>query len=120
MTIKDSIISRNIGVLGGGIYNDYSEGDMNKGARLTISGTTQITNNQATSDHGGGIMVYSINNAVTLDGPDVAVKSNKAHLPSPSELSWYQGWGVYANSGIPPTTTNGFNPATQVTDNAQN
>ena len=45
----------------------------------------------STKGYGGGI--HSSDSLVTFDGPGVAVKSNKAKLPSPSELSWYQGWG---------------------------
>jgi len=122
-TIEDSTISANTAVLGGGIYNGYSGGDMNNGAKLTLSGTTQITNNQAIDNLGsyglgGGIYDASINPSVTFDGTKVVVKSNKARQPSPSELSWYQGWGVYLNSGTP-TTTGGFDPTTQVIDNTQ-
>ena len=124
-TIKDSIISGNTANDGGAIYNSYRSGDMNDGAILTISGTTQITNNQVASDYrgyggyGGGIYAGSLNNVVTFDGPNVAVKFNKAGFPSPSELNWYQGWGVYTISGIEPIKTNGFDPETQVTDNSQ-
>ena len=108
-------ISGNIArINGGGIYNfDYS----GTGSKLFIGGTTQIINNEATSGYGGGI--YSSNPLVTFDGPGVAVKSNKAKLPSPSELSWYQGWGVYMSSDISPTKFNGFDPSTQVTDNTR-
>ena len=64
-TIRDSIISDNIGNEGGGICNSYIGGDMNNGAKLTISGTTQITNNQVTEDnrgyggYGGGTVSYT-------------------------------------------------------------
>ncbi len=88
---------------GGGIYND--------GGTLYLSDVT-ITENAA--GNGGGL--YSTNSQVTFDGSQVFVTSNKASSPSPAELNWYQGWGVWINSGIP-TTTGGFNPATQVTGN---
>jgi lysophospholipase L1-like esterase len=112
-TVTDSVISENIGNYGGGISNGNE-------IKLTISGMTQITNNQVTKDargyggYGGGI--YSDSNFVTFDGPNVAVGYNKAQFPSPSELSWYQGWGVYIGPGIEPTMTNGFTSA-QVADN---
>jgi len=106
--MKGGIVSGNSAQEGGGIFIDGP----NYG--IVMSGTSQIIDNQATSSYGGGI--YSANDKVTLDGINIAVKSNKAQLPSPSELNWYQGWGVYLNSGIP-TTINGFDPATQVNDN---
>ncbi len=93
---------------GGGVYN--------YGGNLFIGGTSQIVNNQATNYYGGGI--YTNDDSVTFDGTGVAIKNNKAKLPSPSQLSWYQGWGVYLESGIP-ITKNGFNPATQVTGNTR-
>jgi predicted outer membrane repeat protein len=96
---------------GGGIYN----WDFGPFSTLFISGTSLIINNEATTGTGGGI--YSGNSLVTFDGTQVVVKSNKARLPS-SESSWYQGWGVYLNSGTP-TTTGGFDPTTQVTDNVK-
>jgi len=83
---------------------------------LLIGGTSQVTNSKATTEYGGGI--YANGGSVTLDGTQVVVKSNKARLPSPSELSWYQGWGVYLKSGIP-TIVDGFDPATQVTGNTR-
>ena len=89
---------------GGGIFND--------GGKLNLNDVT-ITNNVASS--GGGL--YSTNSQVTLDGTQVLVTNNRARLPKPSELSWYQGWGVYINSGGAPTTSGGFNAATQVTGN---
>ncbi|OPY49748.1 MAG: hypothetical protein A4E49_03022 [Methanosaeta sp. PtaU1.Bin112] len=88
---------------GGGIYND--------GGTLYLKDVT-ITENVA--GNGGGL--YSTNSQVTFDGSQVFVTSNKASSPSPAELNWYQGWGVWINSGIP-TTAGGFNPATQVTGN---
>lgn len=92
---------------GGGIRNDGS---------LFIGGTTKISNNKATMGWGGGI--YSDTKSVIIDGTKVAINQNKAHTPSPSELSWYQGWGIYLYTGIP-TTTGGFNQATQVTGNTR-
>jgi predicted outer membrane repeat protein len=108
-TVTDSTISSNTAAYyGGGISN---------GGALSIGGTSQIINNQVTTGNGGGVLSgYVLSSSVTFDGTNVAIKSNKASLPSPSELSWYQGWGVYLNSGTP-TTINGFDPATQVTDN---
>ena len=104
-TISGSNISGNAGEYGGGIYNELFAD------KLLINGTSQITNNQAA--WGGGI--YSDIDTVTLDGTNVGIKSNKAKNP-PSESSWYQGWGVYLETGIP-TTANGFDPVTQVTGN---
>jgi hypothetical protein len=109
MVISSGTISENHADNAGGIYNIWS-------GSLFIGGTSQIITNQASLGEGGGIC--SNNNKVTLDGTGVDVKYNKAHLPSPSEFSWYQGWGLYLNSGTP-TTTNGFDPAKQVIDNTQ-
>ncbi len=88
---------------GGGIYNWDGTVHLND---------VSITGNVA--GNGGGL--FSTNSHVTFDGPQVLVTSNRASQPSPNELSWYQGWGVYINSGIP-TITGGFNPVTQVTGN---
>jgi hypothetical protein len=88
---------------GGGIFNDAGT--------LNLNDVT-ITNNAASN--GGGL--FSTNSHVKFDGTQVLVTNNRARRPSPSELSWYQGWGVYLNSGAP-TTTGGFNSATQVTGN---
>ncbi|MHB8119560.1 MAG: hypothetical protein ACYDHX_12650 [Methanothrix sp.] len=101
--IGSNIVGNSAARNGGGIYNDYGT--------LTVNGGS-ITGNIA--NIGGGIS--STNSRVTFDGTRVIVKSNKARLPSPSELSWYQGWGVYLTDGIP-TTTGGFDPTTQVTGN---
>jgi hypothetical protein len=90
---------------GGGIYNHDGT--------IYLNGVS-ITGNVAYN--GGGL--YSTNSLVTFDGTQVFVKSNKAVQPSPDQLSWYQGWGVYINSGTP-TTTGSFNPATQVTGNTR-
>jgi hypothetical protein len=107
-TIEGNEVSKiNYEDYGGGIYN---------GGKLFISGISRIEDNQATYGYGGGIYSSS-SSTVTLDGTKIAINSNKAHLPSPSELSWYQGWGMYTSSGIEPTKTNGFDPITQVTDN---
>jgi hypothetical protein len=87
---------------GGGIYNDGGTVHLND---------VSITGNVA--GYGGGL--FSTNSLVTFDGPQVLVTGNQASLPT-TESSWYRGWGVYINSGIP-TTTGGFNPVTQVTGN---
>jgi len=109
-TFVDSTISGNVAEFGngGGICNYYG---------LSIAGTTQIINNQATNGYGGGIHSWLGNK---FDGPNVAIKSNKAHLPDtlPAGAPWYQQYGVYMESRSP-TTTNGFDPATQVTDNTK-
>jgi fibronectin-binding autotransporter adhesin len=106
LTLNDVTLAGNtasgIGGYGGGIYNT--------GTLTMNSGSI----NENTATNGGGI--YSTNSQVTFDGTQVAVKSNRAHLPSPSEPSWYQGWGVYIASGTP-TTTGEFDPTTQVTGN---
>ena len=105
LTVSGSTISGNSATYGGGIFN---------GGTATICGTTQITNNQATTAYGGGI--YSGNSQIRLDGTKVFVESNKAHLPSLSGSTWYKGLGVFLATGAP-TTTNGFNPVTQVIGN---
>ncbi|MDD2754699.1 MAG: hypothetical protein PHS80_04125 [Methanothrix sp.] len=88
---------------GGGIYNN--------GGTLHLKDVS-ITENAAAN--GGGL--FSTNSHVTFDGAKVFVTANRAISPSPFESSWYQGWGVYINSGTP-TTTFGFNPTTQVKGN---
>jgi hypothetical protein len=106
-------ITGNTANYGGGIYND--DGELLPGgnyAYLNLNGGS-ITDNIA-SQYGGGI--YSTGSHITFDGTQVVVNSNKAHLPSPSELSWYQGWGVYLTTGTP-TTTGGFDSTKQVVDN---
>ena len=108
----DGTFTMNGGIISGN-YADYGGGIANSGS-LFIGGTSQIKDNQATTSYGGGI--ESDNSQVTFEGKNVAVKSNQARLPFPSELSWHQGWGVYVGSGMP-TTTGGFDPGTQVTDN---
>lgn len=79
--LKGGSISGNNAYDGAGIYNSAGT--------LFVGGTIHIISNEANS--GGGI--YSGNSQVTFDGPGVVVQSNKACLPSPSELSWHQGWG---------------------------
>jgi len=92
---------------GGGIYNN---------GKLFISGISRIEGNQATNGYGGGIFSSS-SSTLTFDGTKIAIDSNIAHLPSPLELSWYQGWGVYTRSDIEPIKINGFDPERQVTGN---
>ncbi|MHB8119455.1 MAG: right-handed parallel beta-helix repeat-containing protein [Methanothrix sp.] len=104
VTMNSGSITKNTANIGGGIYNYFGTVNLKGGS---------ITGNTANS-RGGAI--YSSNSRVTFDGTQVVVKSNKAGLPSPPELSWYKGWGVYLSSGIP-TITGGFHPATQVTGN---
>jgi hypothetical protein len=96
------LLTQNSAGNGGGIYND--------GGTVHLSDVS-ITGNVA--GYGGGL--FSTNSQVTFDGPQVLVTANRASQPS-SELNWYQGWGVYVNSGIP-TTIGGFNPGSQVTGN---
>ncbi len=103
LTLNDVILTDNSATNGGGIYNWDGTVNLNK---------VSITKNVAVN--GGGL--YSTNSQVTFDGTQVFVTSNNAFQPSPDELSWYQGWGVYLNSGTP-TTTGGFDPDTQVTGN---
>jgi len=107
-TMNGGTISGNSAKEGGGIRNWFGE--------LWVGGTSQIGDNQATSGYGGGISSNG-NVVVTLDGTGVAVKSNLAHLPDPlpADAPWYKQYGVYMD-GIP-ITTNGFDPATQVTGN---
>jgi parallel beta-helix repeat protein len=103
-TILDSTISGNTGY-GGGILN---------WGTLFVGGTTQIINNQGTGSGG----IYSAG-LITFDGTQVAVKNNKASLPDtiPIGTPWYKQYGVYYYGPGIPTTTGGFNPATQVTGN---
>jgi hypothetical protein len=96
------LLTQNSAGNGGGIYNDGGTVNLND---------VSITGNVA--GIGGGL--FSTNSLVTFNGPQVLVTNNRASQPS-SESSWYHGWGVYINSGIP-TTTGGFNPVTQVTGN---
>jgi predicted outer membrane repeat protein len=106
-TLTDSKLSNNIATKNaGGFYNS---------AHLaTIGGTTQITNNQAKTGYGGGI--YADGGSVILSGINVGIKNNTAHLPS-SQSSWKKGWGVF-NWSETIGTTDGFDPATQITANA--
>jgi hypothetical protein len=103
-------ITRNIANNGGGICNFYGTVNLKEGS---------ITGNTA-NNLGGGIYSGGICNSDTLnlkiDGTQVVVKFNKAGRPSHSELSWYEGWGIYLNTGTP-TITSAFDPTTQVTDN---
>lgn len=103
-----SISSNKANNNGGGIYN-------NNYGTISIGGTTQITGNEAATGYGGGI--YSSSSVITFNGTGVAVKSNKAKLPTPDTLpdAWYQGYGVY--STYAPKETGGFDPETQVIDN---
>jgi predicted outer membrane repeat protein len=98
-------IAGNVASDGGGIYSSGTI-TMNSGS---------INGNIANNGAGGG--VYSSSCAhIAFDGVQLAIKSNKAGLPSPSELCWYQGWGVYLEDGTP-AVTGDFDPATQVTGN---
>ncbi|MDQ1261781.1 MAG: hypothetical protein QG575_962 [Euryarchaeota archaeon] len=106
VTMNSGSITGNTAKSGGGIYNYFGTVNLKGGS---------ITGNTA-STKGGGI--YSCNSRVTFDGTQVVVNSNRAGLPSPTELSWYKGWGVYLNLGTP-TVTGGFDPATQVTGNTR-
>ena len=108
MTITDSTIFENEAANdGGGVYNGFS-------SHTTYGGTTQIMDNEASTGYGGGVYSDSFD---TYDGTGVAVKSNKAHLPDTTDgTQWYQQYGVY---GVLPNPTNGFDPATQVTDNTR-
>lgn len=109
LNVTDTNVSENRAMLGGGISNSGS---------LFLDGASKIVNNRATTSYGGGI--YSANGSmVTFNGTEIAVSSNRAHLPSPSEqqLAWYRGWGVYMSNGTP-ITAGGFDPATQVTSNS--
>jgi len=107
-TVTGSTISKNIAVINGGGIDNRD--------KLLVGGTSQITENQATTGFGGGI--YSTTGTVTFDGKKIGIKLNKAHLPSPSQLNWYQGWGVYLESGTP-TKTGGFDPTKQVSGNTK-
>ena len=91
LKVTDCTISGNIaGENGGGIYNN---------GKLSVSGTSQIINNHATTGYGGGICSTTLG-LVSFDGTKIAVKSNKSHLPDKllSGNPWYQGWGVYTTS----------------------
>jgi hypothetical protein len=66
LTLTDCIISGNKAGWGGGIFN-YDQ------AKVTIGGTSQITNNQATQGVGGAIFSNSL---VTFVGTKVVIKNN--------------------------------------------
>jgi predicted outer membrane repeat protein len=103
--LRGGNITGNVASDGGGIYSSGTI-TMNSGS---------INGNTANNGAGGG--VYSPSYAhIAFDGIQLAIKSNKAGLPSPSEFCWYQGWGVYLENGTP-TVTGDFDPATQVTGN---
>lgn len=107
LNIEGGIISINHACNGAGIFNSYGT--------LSIGGTAQIINNEATGGYGGG--VYSDctrGGSMTFDGTAVIIKDNKAHLPI-EETSWYQGYGIYSTPA--PMTTGEFDPETQVVDN---
>jgi len=104
LTLNDVILTDNSATNGGGIYN--WDGTVN------LKGVS-ITKNVASN---GGGLYSTTNSQVTFDGTQVFVTSNNALQPSPDELSWYQGWGVYLDSGTP-TTIGGFDPVAQVTVN---
>jgi hypothetical protein len=110
VTMNSGSITGNTANNGGGICNLYGTVDL-KGGSITGNTANQI---------GGGLYSGRICNTETgtlkIDGTQVVVKFNKAGRPSPSELSWYQGWGIYLNTGTP-TITGGFDPAKQVTGN---
>ena len=108
----------NGGTISGNSANNNGGGIDSQG-HLFVSGKSQIINNQAKSGYGGGIYTdpYSDQMIITFDGTNVAVKYNKAHLPDTLPATWYKQYGVYM-SNYNPTTTNGFDPATQVTDNS--
>jgi hypothetical protein len=127
VSLSDMTIENGNAAKGGGIYNkgtlDLSgilltdNSATNGGGICNWDGTLRLKDVSITGNaagNGGGL--FSTNSHVTFDGAQVFVTSNQASSPSPSELSWYQGWGVYLNSGIP-TTIGGFNPVTQVTGN---
>ena len=122
-------ITGNVASDGGGIYSSgtiaMNSGSINMntakngaGGGFFNAGTLKLDGGsiaENTAINGGG--VYSpINSHIAFNGVQVAIKSNKAHLPSPSELNWYQGWGVYLEDGTP-TVAGDFDPATQVTGN---
>jgi hypothetical protein len=110
VTMNSGSITGNIANNGGGICNFYGTVYL-KGGSITGNTANKLC---------GGIYSGGICNSDTvtlkIDGTQVVVKFNKSGLPSPSELSWYQGRGIYLNTGTP-TITGGFDPATQVTDN---
>jgi len=102
-------------MLGGKISENSADdagGLDNGGGNSSISGPSKIMRNQATSGFGGGI--YS--GSIAFNGPEIYVNNNQASMPSPSELSWYQGWGIYLPTDTP-IALGGFNPALQITEN---
>ncbi len=127
VSLLDMTIENGNAQKGGGIYNKGTldltgilltdNSATNGGGICNWDGTVHLNDVSITGNaaaNGGGL--FSTNSQVTFDGTQVFVTSNQASSPSPSELSWYQGWGVYINSGLP-TITGGFNPTTQVTGN---
>jgi hypothetical protein len=128
VSLLDMTIENGNAQKGGGIYNKGNldltgilltdNSAANGGGICNWGGTVHLNDVSITGNAAGiGGGLFSSNSQVTFDGSQVFVTSNEASSPSPSELSWYQGWGVYINSGTP-TTTGGFNPATQVTGNS--
>jgi len=110
-TVVDCTISDNMARLnGGGIgHNAYWYSDA-----LYIKGDTNIKNNQATYGWGGGICYGD--SYLVLDGKEIDITHNKAHLPVPQyEGKWYEGYGVYSSN---PDTKNGFDHDDQVKDNS--
>ncbi len=106
-TINDGSISGNIAKLnGGGIYS-YNT--------LFVGGTTQITNNEATTGRGGGMFAYS--GVGTFSGTGILITANKAHLDA-TEPSVGHSWGVYSYLGGL-EAANGFMPNAQITGNVR-
>jgi len=129
MHLHGGNITGNVASDGGGIYSSgtitMNSGSINMntanngaGGGFFNAGTLNLGGGsiaENTAINGGGVY-SSIHSHIAFDGVQVVIKSNKAHLPSPSELNWYQGWGVYLDDGTP-TVTSDFDPATQVTGN---
>ncbi|MDD4651038.1 MAG: hypothetical protein PHQ34_02295 [Methanothrix sp.] len=109
---SSGFITMNGGSIYGNAAKNGSGGGCFNAGTMDLSGGIIAEN---TAINGGGI--YSaVNSHIVFDGMQVFIKSNQAHLPSPSESSWYQGWGVFLEEGTPVAKGN-FNQTIQVTGN---
>jgi hypothetical protein len=83
---------------------------------------TNIKNNKALTNFGGGIYSYPGGDLLTLDGKEIDIEDNKAKYKSGYDV-WYGGYGIFVYyNGDPdcsPRTINGFDHDDQVNDNSK-